>query len=81
MDVRLKEHHNKAKLQLSDDYASAIGQNARITGHHFRLDDVTYLARESNKIARGIKKTIFACALDPPTQQGSRPPPFPPTRL
>jgi ribosomal 50S subunit-associated protein YjgA (DUF615 family) len=54
MSVRLKEHHNKAKLPLSDDYASAIEQHAKITNHHFRPEDITYLTRESNKTARGI---------------------------
>jgi hypothetical protein len=55
MDIRLREHHNKAKLPLSDDYTSAIGQHARTTDHHFRPEDITYLAREGNKMARGIK--------------------------
>jgi hypothetical protein len=70
MDVRMKEHHNKAKLPLSDNFASAIGQHARTTGHHFRPDDVTYLAREGNKVACGIKEAIYACALDPPFNRG-----------
>jgi hypothetical protein len=46
-------------------YASAIGQHARTTDHHFRPEDITYLAREGNKIARGIKEAIYARALDP----------------
>jgi hypothetical protein len=61
MDIQLREHHNKATLPLSDEYASAIGQHARTTDHHFRPEDITYLAREGNKMARGI------CALDPPS--------------
>jgi hypothetical protein len=65
MRVRLKEHHNKVTLQNSDEYTSAIGQHARTTNHHFRAENVTYLARESNKIARGIKEAIYARALDP----------------
>jgi hypothetical protein len=62
MDTRLKEHHNKAKNQikpLTDEYASAVGQHARTTGHHFRPEDVTYLDRESDKMARGIKEAIY----------------------
>jgi hypothetical protein len=61
----MREHHNKAKLPLSDDYASAIGQHARTTDHHFRQKNITYLAREGNKMARGIKEAIFTRALDP----------------
>jgi hypothetical protein len=70
MHVRLKEHHNKVTLQNSDEYASAIGQHARTTDHHFRPEDVTYLARESNKMARGIKEAIYARALDPSLNRG-----------
>jgi hypothetical protein len=32
--IRLREHHNKAKLPLSDDYASTIGKHACTTDHH-----------------------------------------------
>jgi hypothetical protein len=70
MDVRLREYHNKATLPLSDKYASAIGQHACITDHHFRPEDITYLVREGNKMARGIKEAIYTRALDPPPQQG-----------
>jgi hypothetical protein len=58
MDIQLREHHNKAKLPLSDEYASAIGQHAGTTDHHFRPEDITYLAREGNKMARGIRGHI-----------------------
>jgi hypothetical protein len=70
MDTRLKEYHNKAKSQvrpLTDEYASAVGQHACTTGHHFRPEDITYLDRESDKMARGIKQAIYTCALDPPS--------------
>jgi hypothetical protein len=70
MHVRLKEHHNKVALQNSDEYASAIGQHARTTNHHFRPEDITYLNREGNKLARGIKEAIYARALDPPLNRG-----------
>jgi hypothetical protein len=66
MHVRLKEHHNKVTQPLSDAYKSAIGDHARTTNHHFRPEDITYLARESNNMARGIKEAIYARALDPP---------------
>jgi hypothetical protein len=69
-DIRLKKHHNKAKLPLSDKYASAIGQHARTTDHHFRPEDIRYLAKESDKMARGIKEAIYAHALDPPLNRG-----------
>jgi hypothetical protein len=71
MDTRLKEHHNKAKSQvgpLTDKYASAIGQHACTTAHHFRPEDITYLDRESDKMAHGIKEAIYTRALDPPPQ-------------
>jgi hypothetical protein len=67
MHVRLKEHHNKVTLQNSNEYASAIVQHACTTDHHFRPEDVTYLARKSNKMACGIKEAINACALAPPS--------------
>jgi hypothetical protein len=65
MHIQLKEHHNKVTLPLSDEYASAIGQHARTTDHHCRPEDITYLAREGNQMARGIKEAIYARALDP----------------
>jgi hypothetical protein len=34
--------------------------------HHFRPEDITYLAREGNKMAHGIKEAIYVRALDPP---------------
>jgi hypothetical protein len=55
---------------LSDEDASGIGQHARTTDHHFRPEDITYLAREGNKMARGIKKAIYTRALDPPLNRG-----------
>jgi hypothetical protein len=67
MHIRLKEHHNKVTLPLSNEYASAIGQHARTTDHHFRPEDITYLARDGNKMARGIKEAIYTRALDPPS--------------
>jgi hypothetical protein len=70
MDIWLREHHNKAKLPLSDDYASAIGQHACITDHHFSPEDITYIAREGNKMARRIKEAIFTRTLDPPLNRG-----------
>jgi hypothetical protein len=73
MDTRLREHHNKAKSQvrpLTDEYASAVGQHARTTGHHFRPEDVTYLDKESDKMARGIKEAIYTRALDPSLNKG-----------
>jgi hypothetical protein len=70
MDTQFKEHHNKAKLPGSQDFASAIGQHACVTGHYFRADDITYLATESNKIARGIKESIFTRVLDPSLNRG-----------
>jgi hypothetical protein len=62
MDTRLKEHHNKSKSKiepLTGKYASAVGQHVRTTGHHFRPEDVTYLDRKSDKMARGIKEAIY----------------------
>jgi hypothetical protein len=41
METQFKEHHNKAKLPGSQDFASAIGQDSHVTGHHFRTDDMT----------------------------------------
>jgi hypothetical protein len=76
MDIRLREHHNKAKLPLSDDYASTIGQHAYTTDHHFRPEDITYLAREGNKMARGIKEAIYTRTLDPPLNRGGGLPHF-----
>jgi hypothetical protein len=73
MDTRLKEHHNKAKSQvkpLTDEYAPAVGQHACNTGHHFRPKDITYLDRESDKMAHGIKEAIYTRALDPPLKKG-----------
>jgi hypothetical protein len=70
LHVQLKKHHNKVTLPNSDEYASAIGQHARTNDHHFRLEDVTYLARESNKMAHGIKEAIYARALDPLLNRG-----------
>jgi hypothetical protein len=67
MHIRLKEHHHKVTLPLSDEYASAKGQHARTTDHH---EDITYLAREGNKMARRIKEAIYARALDPPPNRG-----------
>jgi hypothetical protein len=64
-NVQLKEHHNKVTLPLSDEYASAIGQHACTTDHHFRPEDITYLEREGNKMACGIREAFFARALDP----------------
>jgi hypothetical protein len=73
MDTRFKEHHNKSKSKiepLTDKYASAVGQHARTTGHHFRPEDVTYLDRESDKMARGIKEAIYTRALNPALNKG-----------
>jgi hypothetical protein len=73
MDTCLREHHNKAKSQirpLTDEYASAVGQYARTTSHHFRPEDITYLERESDKMARGIKEAIYTRALDPALNKG-----------
>jgi hypothetical protein len=70
MHVQLKEHHNKVTLPLSHKYASSIGQHARTTDHHFRPEDITYLEREGNKMARGIKEAIYARALDPSLNRG-----------
>jgi hypothetical protein len=67
MHVRLKEHHNKVTLQNSDEYASARGHHARTSNHHFPPEDITYLDREGNKLARGIKEAIYARTLDPPS--------------
>jgi hypothetical protein len=61
-------HHNKAKTDVrppTGEYASAVGQHARTTGHHYRPEDVTYLDRESNKMAQGIKEAIYIRALNP----------------
>jgi hypothetical protein len=52
MSVRFKEHHNKATLPGTNKYASAIGQHARTTGHHFRPQDITYLAKDDHKLSR-----------------------------
>jgi hypothetical protein len=70
MSVRFKEHHNRMKMPDFDDHASPIGQHARTSGHHFRPGDISYLAKESNKITRGIKEAIFARALDPLLNRG-----------
>jgi hypothetical protein len=70
MHIQLKEHHNKVTLPLSDENASAIGQHTYTTDHHFRPEDITYLAREGNKMACGIKEAIYAHALDPPLNRG-----------
>jgi hypothetical protein len=47
-----------------------VGQHARTTGHHFLPDNITYLDRESDKIARGIKEAIFTRALNPVLNKG-----------
>jgi hypothetical protein len=47
-----------------------VGQHARTTGHHFRPEDITYLDRESNKMARGIKEAIYTRTLDPVLNRG-----------
>jgi hypothetical protein len=65
MSIRLKEHHNRTKLPSTNDYALPIGQHSRTTNHHFRPEDVTYLANKGNKTKRGIKEAIFARTLDP----------------
>jgi hypothetical protein len=70
MNVRFKEHYNWMKLLDSDEYTSPIVKHARTSGHHFRPDDITYLAKEGNKIARGIKEAIYTHALDPPLNRG-----------
>jgi hypothetical protein len=73
MDTSFREHHNKSKSKiepLTGEYASAVGQHARITGHHFCPEDVTYLDRESNKMAHGIKEVIYTRALDPDLNRG-----------
>jgi hypothetical protein len=67
MHIRLREHHNKVTLPLSNKYASALGQHARTTDHHFRPEDITYLVREGNRMAHGIKEAIYTRALDPPS--------------
>jgi hypothetical protein len=54
----------------NDEYASAVGQHACTTGHHFRPEDVTYLDRESDKMARGIKEAIYTRALNPVLNKG-----------
>jgi hypothetical protein len=66
MDVRFKEPHNKVKLPCTDTYASAIGQHTRETNHQFRPDDITYLDKETNKMARGFE-AIFTRALNSPS--------------
>jgi hypothetical protein len=73
MDTRFRENHNKAKSTIkppTGEYASAVRQHARITGHHFRPEDVTYLDREGNKMARGINEAIYTRALDPDLNRG-----------
>jgi hypothetical protein len=73
MDTRFKEHHSKSKSKiepLTDKYASPVGQHARTTGHHFCPEDVTYLDRESDKLARGIKEAIYTRALNPALNKG-----------
>jgi hypothetical protein len=72
MDTRFREHH-KAKSLIrppTGEYASAVGQHARTIGHHFRPEDVTYLDRESNKMARGIKEAIYTRTLNPVLNRG-----------
>jgi hypothetical protein len=73
MDVRFKEHHNKAKLPNSNNYSSAIEQHAHESGHHYRAEDITFLDTLSNKMARGIKEAIYTRALDPLPQLRRRP--------
>jgi hypothetical protein len=70
MVIRLKEHHNRVKLPGSDDFASPIGQHARTTNHHFRPENITYLANEGDKTRRGILEAIYTRALDPPLNRG-----------
>jgi hypothetical protein len=73
MDTRFREHHNKAKSNIrppTGEYASTVGQHARTTGHHFCPEDITYLDRESNKMARGINEAIYTRALDPVLNRG-----------
>jgi hypothetical protein len=66
MATRFKEHHLKTKVDgRTDEYDSPVGQHARVTKHHFRPEDVTYLDRESDKRARGIKEAVYARALKP----------------
>jgi hypothetical protein len=73
MDTRFKEHHSKSKSKikpLTGNYASAVGQHAPTTGHHFLPEDVTYLDRESDKLARGIKEAIYTRTLNPALNKG-----------
>jgi hypothetical protein len=70
MDIRFCKHHNKACLTNTDTYASAIGQHARETGHHFRPSDIIYLNSDSKGLARGIKEAIYTRALDPILNRG-----------
>jgi hypothetical protein len=82
MDTHFTEHHNKAKTDIrppTGEYASAVGQHARTTGHHYCPKDVTYLDRESDKMARGIKEAIYIRALNPDLNIGRGRYALPPT--
>jgi hypothetical protein len=82
MDTRFTEHRNKSKLDIrppTGEYASAVGQHACTTGHHYRPEDVTNLDRESNKMARGIKEAIYIRTLNPDLNIGRGRYALPPT--
>ena len=62
--ARHTEHFSTAQT-APGIYKSAIMQHAADAHHHFRLGDVKILAREGRWHDRGIRESIYICALSP----------------
>ena len=64
VSARFQEHTSTSTNALGH-YKSAMLQHARESGHHFRKNDVSILAREQNWVQRGIKEALYIKALSP----------------
>ena len=62
--ARFKEHTSTAMDALGK-YKSAMLQHAHDNGHHFRLEDQTIMAYESDWVKRGIYEAAFIKTLKP----------------
>ena len=62
--IRNSEHFSTSQ-SAPGLYKSAIMQHAADANHHFRVDDLQILTRESDWHKRGIRESIYIRALSP----------------